>query len=59
MRNITIYFILFLIISFGKMEESLKSDDCVLYNVYKPSEDFKIYLVIDNKVFSYIKSLDP
>lgn len=41
------------------MEESLKSDGCVLYHVYKSSEDFKIHLVIDNKLFSYIKSLDP
>lgn len=41
------------------MEESLKSDDRVLYHLYKSSEDFKIHLVIDNKVFSYIKSLDP
>ena len=41
------------------MEESLKSDDCVLYPVYKSSEDFKIRLVINNKVLGYIKSLDP
>lgn len=54
-----LFHFVYLIISLGKMEGSLKSDDCVLYHVYKSSEVFKIHLVFDNKVFSYIRSLDP
>lgn len=48
-----------ILVSIGKMEKSLKSDDFMFCHVYKSSEDFKIHLIIDNKVFSCIKNQDP